>query len=57
MSRIIDAWAQHPNADFMKQPWLSTLLRWTGQPPEPPSLDTTLAVMDAAGVESALLCA
>ena len=57
MTRIIDAWAQQPNAHFMRQPWLQTLLRWTDQAPEPPTVETTLAAMDAAGVERALLCA
>lgn len=50
-------WAQQPNALFMEQPWLHTLLRWTGQGTEPVSLGTTLAAMDAAGVERALLSA
>lgn len=57
MTGIIDAWAQQPNATFMRQPWLSTVLRWTEQEPEPPSLARTLSAMDAAGVERALICA
>jgi predicted TIM-barrel fold metal-dependent hydrolase len=57
MTGIIDAWAQQPNAQFMSQPWLSTLLRWTGMKPEPPTVEATLAAMDAAGVERALVCA
>lgn len=57
MTAVVDAWAQQPNAHFMSQPWLSTLLRWTDQPPEAPPVDALLAAMDAAGVERALLCA
>lgn len=49
---------QQPNATFMSQPWLETLLRWTGQEELPAlSVDDTLRAMDAAGVERALLCA
>ncbi len=57
-TRIIDAWAQQPNETFLRQPWLSTLMRWTREqsPPAPP-VATTLQAMDAAGVEKALLCA
>ncbi|QLY28059.1 amidohydrolase family protein [Nocardia huaxiensis] len=57
MTRTIDAWAQHPNARFVAQPWLSTLLRWTRQTmSEPPPVSATLAAMDEAGVDQALLC-
>ena len=55
--RIIDAWAQQANANFMAQPWLRTILGWTDQAPKPPTLEDTLNAMDAAGVERALLCA
>jgi predicted TIM-barrel fold metal-dependent hydrolase len=57
MTRIIDAWAQHPNEQFMSQPWLATLQRWTSLDSRAPSVDTTLRSMDEAGVERALLCA
>lgn len=57
MAQIIDSWAQQPNPLFMSQPWLATLLRWTRQGATAPSIDTTLAAMDAAGVDRALLCA
>jgi hypothetical protein len=55
---IIDAWAQQPTERFMSQPWLDTLLRWTGQERSaPPPIEMTIAAMDAAGVDTALLCA
>jgi uncharacterized protein len=55
---IIDVWAQHPTERFMTQPWLDTLLRWTGQERSgPPSVESTLGAMDSAGVSRALLCA
>lgn len=55
---IIDAWAQHPNERFMAQPWLATLLRWTGQEGLGAlPVTATLDAMDQAGVEKALLCA
>lgn len=57
-SPVIDAWAQHPNETFLAQPWLSTLLRWTGQERLGPlPVERTLAAMDEAGVDRALLCA
>jgi uncharacterized protein len=55
---VIDAWAQQPNEQFMEQPWLATLLRWTGKEKLPAlPVEVTLEAMDAAGVERALLCA
>jgi predicted TIM-barrel fold metal-dependent hydrolase len=54
---IVDAWAQHPNAAFVAQPWLATLARWTRTELRPPELADTLAAMDAAGVSTALLSA
>jgi len=53
----IDAWAQQPNERFMQQPWLDTLLRWTGIDRVAPPVDMLLAAMDAAGVDRALLSA
>jgi hypothetical protein len=54
---IVDAWAQQPNARFMEQPWLDTLLRWTGGTRQAPALDQTLDAMGEAGVSLALLSA
>lgn len=49
---IIDVWAQLPTKRFMSEPWLATLLRWTGQVENPPvpGPDDLIAEMDAAGV-------
>jgi hypothetical protein len=53
----VDVWAQAPNERFMQQPWLDTLLRWTGIDRSVPSLDDLLAAMDAGGVDRTLLSA
>src|SRR5262249_48911949 len=53
----IDAWAQQPNDAFMQAPWLASLLRWTGGERHAPRIEDTLAAMDEAGVEIALLSA
>jgi uncharacterized protein len=56
---IIDVWAQQPNATFAAQPWLDTLLRWTGQPRDGVAVDAdaTVAAMDRGGVDLALMSA
>lgn len=54
---VVDAWAQQPTARFMEQPWLETLLRWTGGTRQPPSVGETLAAMREADVSVALLSA
>lgn len=54
---VIDAWAQQPSARFMQQPWLETLLRWTGGRPSAPPVEATVAAMREAGVSLALLSA
>lgn len=55
--RGIDVWAQHVDRNFMAQPWLEPLLRWTGISREPPPLDALLAAMDGQDIEIALLSA
>lgn len=57
MMATIDVWAQLPNDEFMEQPWLETLLRWTGAARRSPSIDQSIEAMDAAGVSLALLSA
>ena len=44
----IDVWAQMPTPRFMQEPWLDTLLRWTGKPGDrrTVTLEHTLAAMD-----------
>ena len=56
---IIDAWAQITTARMAEQPWLKTLLKWTGKEGDtrPATVESTLAAMDAAGVTIALLSA
>jgi hypothetical protein len=56
---IIDAWMQHPNAEWIGNPMFDSLRRWkpgkrskTSQP-----LQATLAEMDQAGVSVGMLCA
>jgi predicted TIM-barrel fold metal-dependent hydrolase len=54
---IIDAWAQQVTPRFVEHLALDTLWRWTGQDPVVPSVEDTLAAMDAGGVQTALLSA
>lgn len=56
---IVDAWTQHPTAAFLGEDMFSSLRRWTGGeiPDEVPGPELTLAAMDAAGVEVAVLSA
>ena len=56
---IIDAWMQHPSPEFLKDPMFDSLRRWArGQlaDGEIPA-ETTVAAMDAAGVQTGMLCA
>src|SRR5215468_119039 len=58
-SVIIDAWMQHPSAEFLEDPLFDSLRRWAhgrladGEIPA----ETTVAAMDAAGVRTGMLCA
>jgi uncharacterized protein len=54
---VVDVWSQHPSAEFMRAPWLETLLRWTGMERRAPEVEETLAAMDEGGVDIALLSA
>jgi uncharacterized protein len=56
---VIDVWAQQPNPTFTAQPWLDTLLRWTGQERSGVTVDAdaTVAAMDRGGVDVALMSA
>lgn len=55
----IDVWAQITTPRMAAQPWLATLLRWTGKEGDnrAASVGSTLAAMDEAGVDLALLSA
>jgi uncharacterized protein len=56
---IIDAWMQHPSAEFLKDLMFDSLRRWAhgqlagGEVP----VEVTVAAMDAAGVRMGMLCA
>ncbi len=55
----IDVWAQITTRRMADQAWMKTLLRWTGQEDERPlpTPQSTLAAMDAGGVDISLLSA
>jgi uncharacterized protein len=55
----VDVWSQQTTDRFMQQPWLETLLRWTGKTGEQKVTDTamTLAAMDKANIDISLLSA
>lgn len=59
MPGAIDVWAQIATRRMADQPWMKTLLRWTGQTGDRPlaTVASTLKAMDAAGVHIALLSA
>lgn len=55
----VDVWAQMTTERFAREPWLSTLNRWTGNEGGSSAVTAgqTLAAMDQAGVDIALLSA
>lgn len=56
-SLTVDVWAQVPNEQFLAQPWMATVLRWTRQPDlTPSSVEDMLSAYDASGVDRALIC-
>lgn len=59
MVDTVDVWAQVVTDRMAAEPWLETLMRWTGRPGESGAVtvDTTLAAMDTAGVSISLLSA
>ena len=56
---IVDAWAQHPTARFLRSDFLASLRRWSGGtlPEGELPIDMTIAAMDAAGVDKTMLSA
>jgi hypothetical protein len=56
---MIDAWLQHPTREMLAQDFFAPLVRWTGDklPVLEPPLEFTLAAMDEAGIERAVLTA
>jgi predicted TIM-barrel fold metal-dependent hydrolase len=57
--QTIDVWAQITTERMARRPWLAPLLRWTGRGENDllPSVESTLAAMDEAGVALSLLSA
>ncbi|MBJ7457675.1 MAG: amidohydrolase [Thermoleophilaceae bacterium] len=55
----IDAWVQHPTLRFMGHEMFDSLKRWAGDASEPQEfpISVTVAAMDAAGIDKALLTA
>jgi predicted TIM-barrel fold metal-dependent hydrolase len=58
-SMIIDAWMQHPNANFIQDPVFDSLRRWRPSvwSKGNHSIEATLTEMDNAGVTCGMLCA
>ena len=56
---IVDAWIQHPTRRFIEHDMFASLRRWTGGelPAGELTIEVTLAAMDSAGVDFALLTA
>ena len=56
---IVDAWMQHPGADFLGDPMFDSLRRWkpSAWSEQAQPVEATLRAMDAAGVAVGLLCA
>ena len=58
---IVDAWIQHPTAEFMRNPMFASLLKWRGVDPSmlPESIPDafTLNALDAAKIDRALVSA
>ncbi len=56
---IVDAWIQHPTLRHVTDPMFESLRRWTRDalPTEEMPVATTIAALDAAGVDKALACA
>ncbi len=60
MTRIIDAWIQHPTPAFARAPMFQTLRRWGGAEVEVPDVippELTTAALTGAGVSRALVTA
>jgi predicted TIM-barrel fold metal-dependent hydrolase len=55
----VDVWMQHPTQRLLSSEMFASLRRWVGDamPTDQIPLDTTLAVMDAAGIDIGLLSA
>jgi len=56
--KIIDAWMQHPNLDFINHPMFESLRRWMGieRVTEEIPVEATIAAMDQGQVQKGLIC-
>ncbi len=56
---VIDAWIQHPSPRLLAEPMFDSLRRWMGvdQFPDEIPLQMTIAALEAAEVDRALVCA
>ena len=57
MSRVIDAWLQHPTPQMMRHPIFESLRRWTGMGEDVPDafpIEVTMSAMDNGGVDVGL---
>ena len=56
---IVDAWIQHPAADFIAQPVFESIRRWMGveEVPDEVPLELTIGALEAAEVDRAMICA
>jgi predicted TIM-barrel fold metal-dependent hydrolase len=56
---VIDVWMQHPTQRFLRHEMLASLRRWTGgqMPDQEIGIETTVAAMEAAGIDFGLLSA
>ncbi|MEM6378978.1 MAG: amidohydrolase family protein [Bacteroidota bacterium] len=58
--KVIDVWMQHPTKRFINHPMFASLRRWNHQDvqeeQEAPPLSLTIAAMDQANVEKAMIC-
>ena len=50
MKQIVDAWIQHPTAEFIGHPMFATLRKWMGLTEIPPAIpiEFTKAALDAS---------
>ena len=56
---VIDVWAQIMTPRMASEPWMETVLRWTGRTGETviPTVETTLKAMDESDIETTILSA
>ncbi|SEK19087.1 hypothetical protein SAMN05216214_10142 [Atopomonas hussainii] len=55
--QVIDVWAQHPTARFLAEPFFDSLKKWTRQDFAAVPVELTRQLMQAGGVDKALITA